>query len=116
MDIVEFKINIESPFAITAEMATELRTAIRPKWRVHTISFKRAGANQNECKARAFSARALCRPSPRPPRAAPRSHPQVHRARTAQLTPKPRPRLVPRTPTGERNGGGAAAVVSLKTA
>jgi hypothetical protein len=50
MGEVEFQIKIDSPIALTLDLAKDLVVRLKPRWRVRTIDLRRIDANSFECK------------------------------------------------------------------
>lgn len=50
LDQVEFQIKVESPMALTVDLARDLFLKVRPKWRITGIDLRRTEGNLFECK------------------------------------------------------------------
>jgi hypothetical protein len=50
MNDVEFRIRVETPIALTLDLAKEVTTNVRPRWRISTIDLRRVEENIFDCK------------------------------------------------------------------
>lgn len=50
MNDVEFRICVETPIALTLDLAKEVTTNVRPRWRISTIDLRRVEENVFDCK------------------------------------------------------------------